>query len=400
MLACRQVSIQIFIMKTLLSTLLTFIASVVLVASANAQFPNRFKHEKFTEKFYRQSGQDGGATQKNFKGSQTKNAPSICWQKCIGGKRDEYAQSIIKLADGNYLTCGITNSHTGDFNAIHGNYDAFLVKTDSKGDIIWEQTYGGSKDDVFYNATEMANGDILAIGTTASDDQQVSGNHGKPGTNDIWLVKINSTGKLIKQHCFGGSGDEATALSVIISKESNILFAAETNSVDGDVFNNHGDYDGWIVKLEPSFAIDWAVTIGDTAYDDMYNVYEINGDFLVTGTKATVSSSFDGRLENYYDAHAALLDQSGNIIWYRIYGGSLSDDCNASVLSADGNAVLTGHTSSTDRDVIGNNGFFNAWNWKIDVAHDGDIIWQNFFGGVESDTTAASILLKLKMVAS
>src|SRR5690349_24185751 len=44
----------------------------------------------------------------------SKNAPCIQWQKCIGGKRDDYAQNIIKLADGNFLSCGSTNSHNGD----------------------------------------------------------------------------------------------------------------------------------------------------------------------------------------------------------------------------------------------------------------------------------------------
>src|SRR6185503_9724946 len=78
--------------------------------------------------------------------------------------------------------------------------------------------------------------------------------------------------------------------------------------------------------------------------------------------------------------------------WYRTYGGSRSDDCNASVLADDGNAVLTGHTSSNDGDVPDNEGF-NSWVWKINVANGGDIIWQTHFG-IVADTAAGFNLFK------
>jgi hypothetical protein len=298
---------------------------------------------------------------------------------------------MIKLRDGHYLFCGQTNSPVGDFKARRGNYDAFLLKTDGLGNMIWTETYGGSRNEIFYNLKELANGDILAIGTTSSNNKQVSGNHGAPGTDDVWLVRTNNAGKLTKQKCFGGSGSEATptlgeSQGLLIDGHGNILFTAQTHSNDGDVSNNHGDYDGWVVKLNPSWQIEWAVTVGDTAYDAMYTIAEINGNYLVTGTKATKTFSTPN-LHDYFKAHAAKIDQSGNIDWHRVYGGSNSDDCNAAIVSADNNLILTGHASSPDGDVAGNQGF-NTWTWKIDINRDGDILWQNLTG-IAGDTAAA-----------
>jgi len=51
---------------------------------------------------------------------------------------------------------GTTNSQDGDFDTTKsfGGYDAFLMKTDNAGNIIWVKTYGGSRDDIFYNLIE------------------------------------------------------------------------------------------------------------------------------------------------------------------------------------------------------------------------------------------------------
>ena len=319
----------------------------------------------------------------------------VYWQKRIGGTGEESIFYMIKLIDGNYLSCGTTNSHNGNFNVNRGDSDAFLLKTDRLGNIIWERTYGGSYSESFYNVIETINGDIIAIGTTGSNDQQVTGHHGAVGTDDVWLVRTNKNGDLLKQHCFGGSGAESTtdlgmSEGLLISKSGNILFAAETNSNDGDVSGNHGDYDGWVVKLDSAtFDIIQSKTIGNADYDALYNINEIKGHFLVTGTKATkmYSGPYHDNIEDYYKAFAAELDTSTlDTLWYRIYGGSRSDDCNASIVSSDGNLILTGHAASSDGDCLHNNGF-NTWTWKINE-NNGSIIWRNFTG-VPSDTSAA-----------
>ena len=326
------------------------------------------------------------------------SCPQINWQMCIGGTGDENIFYLIKLTDGNFLYCGFTDSHNGDFDAKNGGSDAFLMKTDGNGNVIWKNIYGGSRDEVFYNVIERTNGDIIAIGTSGSNDKQVTNHHGNPGTDDIWLVKTTKNGNLITEQCFGGSGSESTfelgmSEGLMIDKNGNIVFAGETNSTDGDLSlsnkPNHGDYDGWVVKLDPdTWNIVNSTTRGDAAFDALYNIHEINGCYFVTGTKSTIAHTGPGMdVEPFYKAFAAKLDESAlDIIWYKKYGGSGSEDCNASVISQDGNLVLTGHAASSDGDCVGNRGF-NTWTWKI-RAEDGSILWEKFIG-TSGDTSAA-----------
>ena len=326
------------------------------------------------------------------------SSPQTNWQMCIGGTGDENILYMIKLKDGNFLYCGFTDSHNGDFDAKNGGSDAFLMKTDGAGKIIWKNIYGGSRDEVFYNIVETANEDIIAIGTSGSNDKQITSHHGVPGTDDIWLVKTNNNGNLIRERCFGGKGSESTfelgmSEGLMIDRNGDIVFVGETNSTDGDLsLSNkptHGDYDGWVVKIDPAtWNIVKSTTIGDAAYDALYNIHEISGYYFVTGTKSTIAHTGHGTdVEPFYEAFAAKLDKSAfDMIWYRKYGGSGSDDCNASVISKDGNLVLTGHAASTDGDCVGNSGF-NTWTWKI-KAEDGSIQWKKFIG-VAGDTSAA-----------
>jgi len=326
--------------------------------------------------------------------------PQVNHLKCIGGTGEDNTFYVIKLRDGNFLSCGFTDSHNGDFDAKNGGADAFLIKTDDKGNIIWKNTYGGSRDEVFYNIMETATGDLIAIGTSGSNDKQVSNHHGTPGTDDIWLVKTNSNGQLIKERCYGGRKSESTldlgmSEGLLIDKNGNILFVGETSSNDGDVSGNHGDYDGWLVKVNPgTFDIIKSKTIGDAAYDAAYNIYEIKGDLFVTGSKSTVAYTTTNAdsVENHGEGFATKIDAvTFNTIWYKTYGGSASEYCNASVISQDSNLVLTGHANSTDGDCVGNNGDFNTWTWKINVS-DGSIIWNNFTG-VAGDTSSAFNLI-------
>ena len=220
--------------------------------------------------------------------------PQFHHLKCIGGKGEEGIFYVIKLRDGNFLSCGYTDSQDGDFDVRNRNFDAFLVKTNASGDIIWKKTYGGSHDDVFYNIMETASGDILAVGTAGSNDK-VTNHHGIPGTDDIWLVKINGNGQLIKEHCYGGSKSESTwdlgmSQGIMTDRNGNILIVGQTNSNDGDVSGNHGDYDGWLVKVNPNtFDIIKSTTIGTANYEAAYNIYEIKGDLFVTGCNSDVS---------------------------------------------------------------------------------------------------------------
>jgi len=67
------------------------------------------------------------------------------------------------------------------------------------------------------------------------------------------------------------------------------------------------------------------------------------------------------------------------IQWQRTYGGTSSDEASVVRATSDGGYIVTGLSSSTDGDVLGNHGSDDHWVVKLDAS--GNVEWNNSFGG-------------------
>lgn len=115
-------------------------------------------------------------------------SPSIEWQKCLGGTQADVGISIQKISDEKYVLGASTISNDGDVSGFHQSAysDYWVVKIDSSGSIIWQKCFGGSSEDEVSSVTVESNGNILVSGWVASTDGDIIGSH---GTTDTWIVK-------------------------------------------------------------------------------------------------------------------------------------------------------------------------------------------------------------------
>ena len=123
-----------------------------------------------------------------------KAQPAIQWQQCYGGSSGEGCQAIRQTFDGGYILAGGASSTDGEVTGNHGGGDFWVVKISVAGALEWERCYGGSQDDDAYDVRQTADSGYIVVGNTASNDGDVSGNHG--GYDDIWVIKISSSGIL------------------------------------------------------------------------------------------------------------------------------------------------------------------------------------------------------------
>src|SRR5204862_347329 len=82
--------------------------------------------------------------------------PAIQWKKCFGGSDDDEAYSVIQTKDGGYIVAGTTYSNDSDVAGNHGDYDVWIVKLFSNGNVDWKQTYGGTGDDEAYSIQQTS----------------------------------------------------------------------------------------------------------------------------------------------------------------------------------------------------------------------------------------------------
>ncbi len=178
------------------------------------------------------------------------------YELLVGGSGDEIAQSIQGTADGGHVFAGYTSSNDGDVTGNNGSTDGWVIKADNAGNGIWVRCYGGTQEDYIYDIKPTPDSGFIMTGMTNSNSGDVSGLH---GDFDTWVVKLTSTGDIDWQKCIGGTGYDR-ASSIQLAPDSGYIIAGFTLSTDGDVDNNSGGY--WIIKLTDSGEIDWQKTVG------------------------------------------------------------------------------------------------------------------------------------------
>jgi len=231
---------------------------------------------------------------------------TLQWQKCLGGTEDEWANSILQTTEGRYMVAGFTNSTDGDITFNHGKSDAWVVNLTSTGALDWQKTYGGNGTDLVNAMIKTADGGYLLGGYTDSNDGNVSGNH---GDYDAWIVKLDSDGNLKWQKCLGGTGEDG-AESVSQTSDGEYMIAGYTSSNNGDVSGNHGDYDAWIVKLDSDGNLKWQKCLGGTSDDDAKSVIQVaDNTYMITGYTNSNNGDVSG---NHGDYDAWVVDVRGD----------------------------------------------------------------------------------------
>jgi len=305
--------------------------------------------------------------------------PSIEWQITLGGTTYEQAFSIVQTRDNGYITTGYTASVNGDVVGNHGGTDFWVIKLDSSGIVQWKKAYGGSDNDWPYSIIQTDDGGYVAVGFTESNDGDVSGNH---GDKDMWVIKLDSYGTLQWQKTLGGS-DWEEAWDVQQTMDGGYIIAGRTTSNDGDVTGVHGGFDYWVVKLSNIGTLEWQKALGGTSEDLGYSIQQTNeGGYIVVGE----SSSQDGDVKNNHggtDYWVVKLNFEGKIEWQNALGGVNTDRGNDIKQTRDGGYIVFGFTGSIEGDVTANHGSFDCWAVKLSAT--GAIEWQKALGGSDLD---------------
>jgi hypothetical protein len=286
----------------------------------------------------------------------------IEWQKCLGGTNVDQAFSIQQTSDGGFIVAGGTWSNDGDMSGNHGGSDYWVVKLNSSGDIEWQKCLGGTDYDGASSIQQTSDGGFIVTGGKVSNDGDVLVNH---GDYDAWVVKLNSSGDIEWQKCLGGTNVDQ-AFSIQQTSDGGFIVAGGTWSNDGDMSGNHGGSDYWVVKLNSSGDIEWQKCLGGTDYDGASSIQQTSdGGFIVTGGK--VSNDGDVLVNHGdYDAWVVKLNSSGNIEWQKCLGGTNDDRANSIKQISDGGFIVAGSTESNNYDVSGNHGgYYDAWVVKL-----------------------------------
>ena len=313
---------------------------------------------------------------------------NLLWNKTYGGTKDDRGQSIIQTSDGGYAVTGYAMSDDGDGSSNQGFHDNWILKLDESGAIEWEKSFGFSGHDHSYDLIQTADGGFffagfLDITAALEDGTYYKGNFlTRHGVGEFWGTKIDSNGNLEWRSYYGGTNNDR-AHAVIEADDGGFVMAGFSESDDYDISNTKGSYDFWVIKLTASGELLWERSFGGSGIEIAYDITKTDdGAYVVAGN--TFSTDKDISLNHgESDVWLIKIDDNGNLLWEKTFGGSLFDAARAVSKTKDGGFIITGNTKSTDGDTRENKGENDIWVIKTDS--EGNLFWQASFGGSNLD---------------
>ena len=271
-------------------------------------------------------------------------AQDTTWTKTFGGSSSDEGKAVRQTTDGGYIIAGGTVSFG------MGGYDVWLIKTDSQGNEVWNQTFGGSTNDKGYSVQQTSDGGYIITGSTDSDEN---------ATEHIWLIKTDSQGNEEWSHVFGE--DREVGYSVQQTTDGGFIVTGTKRT------DENGNGDVWLIKTDSD---------GNEEWNQIFGGSESDGGYSVQQTTQTTDSGYiiAGRKENQNsDVWLIKTDSNGDSLWTKTFGGSGGDLGQSVQQTTDGGYIITGYTTSFG------NGYYDVWLIKTDS--DGNEQWNQTFGG-------------------
>ena len=210
------------------------------------------------------------------------NLGEIEWERTFGGSGFDLCHSIAVCSDGGYIVAGQSDSQDGQVSSpIEIGSDYWVVKLNFDGKIEWEKSLGGNSSDYAFEVLEnRIGGGYTVFGHAHGNTGQISGNHGK---YDYWLVNLDETGEIVWQNSFGGSGEDYAG-SFSQTSDGGYILIGGTRSSDGDVVGNDGGADMWVVKTDALGQLEWQKPLGGTKAEFGRAVQQTtDGGYIATG---------------------------------------------------------------------------------------------------------------------
>jgi hypothetical protein len=270
------------------------------------------------------------------------------WIRIYGGLNFDAGSSIQQTKDGGYIVVGETCKGITKYK----NSDVWLVKTDGKGVISWEKTFGGRKEDSGSYVTQTIDGGYIIVGKTLS-----YGN----GRTDVWLIRTDENGEKLWDKTFGYSVFDSGSM-VKQTSDGSFIIVGNVNTSGG------GRGDIWLIKVDSNGDKLWDKTFGGKGhnYGDSLQLTS-DGGFIIVG-----SSWIRGETDSY-DIWLIRTDNYGNILWDKKYHNDQGDHGWSLQQTSDGGFIIVGMTESGA-------GADDVWLFKTDSY--GEIIWDKVFGDV------------------
>lgn len=311
------------------------------------------------------------------------------WDCRYGGNTMDLLNTFIVTDDGGFLLAGESNSSMiGDKSSYcRGQKDYWIVKTDALGVKQWDQTFGGSNNDIPYCVKQTPDkGYIIggSSGSLVSGDKTVTG----IGLGDLWIIKTDSLGSILWQKSFSGSAGNDFGWLGLTADGGYIIGGYSSSDSSGNKSeDSRGVFDYWIIKIDSAGNQQWDKTFGGSDQEYLYCVQQTHdGGYIAGGvTYSDVSGDVTEPFFNFgfADYWIVKTDAAGNKLWDKRFGGFFNDHFVSLEQTTDDGYILGGWSDSGGggNRTSPRKGNSDFWVVKLDAS--GIKQWDRGYGGTQ-----------------
>lgn len=166
---------------------------------------------------------------------------NIVWSKLIGFAGTNIFQDGMELSNGDFIMVGQSKSPS----------QVWLVKTDSTGNVLWEKFYGGSKNESAISIVRTKDEGFMLFGQTESIGS---------GMKDAYLIKVDSVGNLIWEKAYGTYWSEYSVQGITSASGGYYFWGS---AQDDDAVTQFPTYEksSYITKIDKNGNVLWSKTL-------------------------------------------------------------------------------------------------------------------------------------------
>lgn len=293
----------------------------------------------------------------------------------LGGAKWDAVQGLVSDSVGNIYAVGTTYSpdfpikSNGVQPVFGGKSDAFVIKIDPEGKVIWSTFLGGNKDEDGRDIAIDQYGNVHIVGRTKSKDFPTTSEALQPklkGGIDAFVVTLDSNGKMLMSTYLGGSSDDI-GFSIDLDNTGQLYIAGTTNSLDFPIKNaihkeNNGENDTFFTVIDKTKSvINFSSYFGGKETDQLYSIdLDSSGDVFIMGV--TNSSNYPTTINAFQTDFGGVRDvfitrlnlEKREVVYSTFLGGEKADNPRNLVVNEKGNAFIVGYTASKDFPIVHN----------------------------------------------
>jgi hypothetical protein len=315
----------------------------------------------------------------------------IEWRNCYGGIGWDVANSVKQTSDEGYIISGYATARIAEGDSTgqteRTDVDVWVLKIDNKGDIEWQKDLGDENSNEFGTCIQITkDGGYIIAGSKIWFAGM--GKNGSYYNSDILVIKLKMDGSIEWENIYNHD-DRDIATSIQTTSDGGYIICGYSNSKEDA---NWAERDYLIIKLDKFGNIDWKKNYGGSGMDEAQSIQQtFDGGYIVLGR----SNSIDGDItdnKGSWDYWVLKLDGLGNLVWQKNYGGSKDEgdmarsrdelirERSATILQEpDSGFVFAGSTTPVDGDI------FNNDLWVVKLDQNGNMKWDKTYGGKSQD---------------